>query len=81
MVPNLYVMDLPQVKSEQGKELLKAEYLRFKESVEKLTGVEITVDRLKKGIGIVNNKERPCTGSRSCGAPRRAPSPVWTVSW
>jgi hypothetical protein len=30
LVPNLYVMDLPQVKSGQGKELLAAEYQRFK---------------------------------------------------
>jgi benzoyl-CoA reductase/2-hydroxyglutaryl-CoA dehydratase subunit BcrC/BadD/HgdB len=30
LVENLYVMDLPQVKSENGKALLRSEYKRFK---------------------------------------------------
>lgn len=34
LVPNLYVMDLPQVKSHEGRTLFKAEYLRFKEAVD-----------------------------------------------
>jgi benzoyl-CoA reductase/2-hydroxyglutaryl-CoA dehydratase subunit BcrC/BadD/HgdB len=58
LVPNLYVMDLPQVKSEAGRELLKKEYIRFKEAVEDLTGVAIDAQRLKKGIEIVNNKRK-----------------------
>ncbi len=58
LVPNLYVMDLPQVKSAEGKALLKAEYLRFKEAVEKLTGITIDADRLKKGTKMVNNKRK-----------------------
>ena len=56
LVPNLYVMDLPQMKSDQGRALLKAEYIRFKETLEKLTGITIDAARLKKGIEIVNNK-------------------------
>lgn len=56
MIDNLYVMDLPQVKSEKGKELLKDEYLRFKEAVEQLTGQTITVESLQQGIAIVNAK-------------------------
>lgn len=48
LIPNLYVMDLPQMKSDEGKALLKAEYLRFKEAVEKLTGITIDAERLKK---------------------------------
>ncbi|MBF0103060.1 MAG: 2-hydroxyacyl-CoA dehydratase [Desulfobacterales bacterium] len=56
LVNNLYVMDLPQVKSTQGRELLKAEYHRFKSSVEQLTGKPITVESLKQGIQTVNNK-------------------------
>jgi len=56
LVKNLYVMDLPQMKSESGRELLKKEYLKFKEEVEKLSGRKITVDSLKKGISIVNKK-------------------------
>jgi benzoyl-CoA reductase/2-hydroxyglutaryl-CoA dehydratase subunit BcrC/BadD/HgdB len=58
LVPNLYVMDLPQVKSEKGRELLKAEYWRFKDAVEELTGVTLDAQRLKKGIEIVNNKRK-----------------------
>jgi benzoyl-CoA reductase/2-hydroxyglutaryl-CoA dehydratase subunit BcrC/BadD/HgdB len=49
-------MDLPQVKSEQGRALLKSEYLRFKAAVEALTGVRITADSLKQAIRTVNAK-------------------------
>jgi len=56
LISNLYVMDLPQMKSDQGRALLKAEYMRFKEAIEELTGITIDVARLKKGIEIVNNK-------------------------
>jgi benzoyl-CoA reductase/2-hydroxyglutaryl-CoA dehydratase subunit BcrC/BadD/HgdB len=58
LVPNLYVMDLPQMKSEEGRALLKAEYQRFKEAVVNLTGVSIDAARLKKGIELVNNKRK-----------------------
>ncbi len=58
LVPNLYVMDLPQTKSVEGKALLRAEYDRFKDAIEKLTGVKIDVARLKKGIEIANNKRK-----------------------
>jgi len=51
-------MDLPQMKSDEGRALMKAEYLRFKEAVEKLTGITIDAARLKKGIEIVNNKRK-----------------------
>jgi benzoyl-CoA reductase/2-hydroxyglutaryl-CoA dehydratase subunit BcrC/BadD/HgdB len=56
LVDNLYVMDLPQVKSDQGRALLKAEYLRFKAAVEALTGVSITTESLKTAIRTVNAK-------------------------
>ncbi len=56
LVKNLYVMDLPQVKSDQGRALLKSEYDRFKKSVEKLTGVSITTESLKNSIRTVNAK-------------------------
>lgn len=58
MVPNLYVMDLPQVKSDQGKALLRAEYARFLKAVEELTGVSIDVAKLKEGIRLVNDKRK-----------------------
>jgi len=56
LVANLYVMDLPQVKSENGKTLLKSEYQRFKAAVEELTGVAITAQLLQKAIHTVNAK-------------------------
>ncbi|MBW1722848.1 MAG: 2-hydroxyacyl-CoA dehydratase [Deltaproteobacteria bacterium] len=58
LVPNLYVMDLPQTKSQEGRRLLKAEYLHFKRAVEDLTGVGIDAQRLKKGIETVNRKRK-----------------------
>jgi benzoyl-CoA reductase/2-hydroxyglutaryl-CoA dehydratase subunit BcrC/BadD/HgdB len=58
LVKRLYVMDLPQTKSVQGRALFKAEYMHFMEAVEELTGVKIDAARLKKGIDIVNNKRR-----------------------
>lgn len=56
LVENLYVMDLPQVKSENGKALLKSEYERFMGAVEQLTGQTITAESLAEGIRTVNAK-------------------------
>ncbi|HBI13927.1 MAG TPA: 3-hydroxyacyl-ACP dehydratase [Desulfobulbaceae bacterium] len=56
LVSNLYVMDLPQVKSENSKALLKAEYNRFRKAVENLTGVTVTAESLKQAIRTVNAK-------------------------
>lgn len=56
LVDNLYVMDLPQVKSADGKALLKREYERFKVAVEELTGVVISAQSLKQAIKTVNAK-------------------------
>ena len=58
LVDNLYVMDIPQVKSEKGKDLLKTEYHRFKAAMENLTGVTIDAERLKEGIRTVNAKRK-----------------------
>jgi len=56
LVPDLYVMDLPQVKSEAGRDLLRAEYKRFAARVEEVSGRMIEVGALKKAIGTVNAK-------------------------
>lgn len=56
LVNNLYVMDLPQVKSEQGRVLLRAEYDCFKTTLEALTGVAVTAESLKTTIRTVNAK-------------------------
>jgi benzoyl-CoA reductase/2-hydroxyglutaryl-CoA dehydratase subunit BcrC/BadD/HgdB len=55
---NLYVMDLPQTKTPRGRDLLKAEYRRFMTELERLSGVTITAERLKKGIERVNSRRR-----------------------
>jgi len=56
LMDNLYVMDLPQMKSGQGRDLLRSEYERFKIAVEELTGIAITHVSLKEAIKIVNAK-------------------------
>ena len=56
LVPELYVMDMPQTKSPEGRVLLKAEYEKFLRAMEKYTGNTITAEALKKGIETVNAK-------------------------
>jgi len=56
LVDTLYVMDIPQMKSDQGRALLKAEYERFKTALEALTGAAVTAESLKEGIRTVNAK-------------------------
>jgi len=58
IVGNLYVMDIPQMKSESGRALLLAEYKRFAKKMEEISGKQITVESLKKGIETVNNKRK-----------------------
>ncbi len=53
---DLYVMDLPQMKSEKGRELLKVEYEKFMVKLESLSGKTISEQSLKKSIEIVNAK-------------------------
>ena len=56
LTPNLYVMDLPQQKTASGRQLLAQEFRRFLKVVEELCGVEITAERLRRGIELVNAK-------------------------
>jgi benzoyl-CoA reductase/2-hydroxyglutaryl-CoA dehydratase subunit BcrC/BadD/HgdB len=56
--PNLYIMEVPQMKGSKDKELLKSEYLRLKVELEQLTGMTIDATRLKKGIALVNNRRK-----------------------
>ena len=74
LVSNLYVMDIPQMKSTEGRALLKVEYQRFKEAVEELTGVTIDAARLKKGVEIVNNKRKAIYGLS--GLRKADPAPI-----
>jgi benzoyl-CoA reductase/2-hydroxyglutaryl-CoA dehydratase subunit BcrC/BadD/HgdB len=56
IVPNLYTMDLPQAKSVEGRAVMLAEFGKFATYLEGLTGKRLTVERLKKGIALVNAK-------------------------
>lgn len=56
LVKNLYVMDMPQMKSAEGRAIMKAEFVKFLKAVEKLTGKAVTVESLKAGIATVNAK-------------------------
>lgn len=58
LVKDLYVMDMPQMKSESGRTLLKEEYKKLLNKLEKVSGKKITVESLKKGIDIVNAKRK-----------------------
>ena len=58
IVDKLYIMDLPQTKSDAGKALLKAEYKKFIKKLEELSGNTIDVVTLKKGLEISNNKRK-----------------------
>lgn len=55
---NMYVMDMPQMKTDSGRALLKSEFYRFKEAVENITGRKIDFSALKNGISIVNSKRK-----------------------
>jgi len=55
-VNEMYVMDLPQMKQNGAKGLLRKEYDKFKTKIEQVTGKTITAESLKKAITIVNAK-------------------------
>lgn len=56
LVPNLYVMDLPQTKSVEGRALMRAEFQRFATYLEDLTDKKLTTEALRQGIAKVNAK-------------------------
>ena len=58
IVKKLYVMDLPQKKTQEGRELLKAEYKKFIDALEEISGKKITVNSLKEAINTVNSKRQ-----------------------
>jgi len=51
-------MDLPQVKNDNGKALMRAEYVRFIKKLKAISGKQIDVEALKTAITIVNNKRK-----------------------
>ncbi len=57
-VNQLYVMDLPQKKTGEGRALLRGEYRKFMAQVEQVSGKKITADSLREAIKTVNAKRR-----------------------
>lgn len=58
LVKQLYVLDMPQTKTGEGKALLRSEYLKFMDELEQLSGIKITAEKLKESTGIVNAKRK-----------------------
>ena len=55
---NMYVMEVPQTKSDAARALWKSEVLRYKGMLEELTGKAITEEKLREAMKIVNDKRR-----------------------
>lgn len=56
LAQDFYVMDLPQVKSDAGRDLIRTEYKRFAARIEEVSGRTIELGPLKKAIDTVNAK-------------------------
>ena len=54
----VYVMELPNMKSEEDRKLWLGEVKKFKNKMEALSGRKITLDDLKKAASIVNGKRK-----------------------
>jgi benzoyl-CoA reductase/2-hydroxyglutaryl-CoA dehydratase subunit BcrC/BadD/HgdB len=52
----VYVMEVPNKKTERSRQLWHGEVLAFKEVIEKLTGNQITPDKLAQAIDLVNKR-------------------------
>ncbi len=74
MVKDIYIIDLPQMKSDSGKKLLRDEYKKFIKKLEDTNGKEITVETLKKGIEVVNEKRKAV--KRLADLRKADPSPI-----
>jgi benzoyl-CoA reductase/2-hydroxyglutaryl-CoA dehydratase subunit BcrC/BadD/HgdB len=54
----VYIMELPNMKSEEDRKLWLGEVKKFKDKIEALSGRKITLDDLKKAASIVNGKRK-----------------------
>ena len=52
----VYVMEVPNKKTERSRQLWRGEVLAFKEVIEKLTGNQITAEKLGQAIELVNKR-------------------------
>lgn len=70
----VYVMELPQMKREADRKLLRAEFVRYKERLEELTGRKITVEALRAATRLVNARRRAL--KRLAGLRAASPAPI-----
>ncbi len=70
---NMYVMEVPQRKEACDRDMLRSEIVRYKDELEKLTGKAISVEDVKRGIGIVNAKRKAIQRLNSLRAADPAP--------
>lgn len=54
----IHVMEIPQMKNSCDRDLWKSEVLRFKKKIEAITGQEITAEKLKSAIKLINDRRR-----------------------
>ena len=54
----VYVMEVPNKKTERSRQLWHGEVLAFKEVIEKLTGNQITAEKLGQAIDLVNERRQ-----------------------
>jgi benzoyl-CoA reductase/2-hydroxyglutaryl-CoA dehydratase subunit BcrC/BadD/HgdB len=74
LVKDLYIMDLPQMKTDTGRALLKDEYRKFITKLEEVSDKKITSESLKKGIEVVNAKRKAV--KRLAGIRAADPAPI-----
>lgn len=70
----VYVMELPNMKGEEGRRLWKSEIIRLAEKLEKVMGKKFTVDNLRQGAVIANAKRKALQRLSSLRA--AAPAPI-----
>ncbi len=58
IIKKMYVMEIPNMKNEKGRELWLSEVEKFKDKMEKLSDKEITLDALKNAVKIVSEKRK-----------------------
>lgn len=54
----MYVIELPQMKNIEDRNLWFKEVKRFKEQLEEFSGKSITIEKLRNAVSIVNNKRK-----------------------
>jgi benzoyl-CoA reductase/2-hydroxyglutaryl-CoA dehydratase subunit BcrC/BadD/HgdB len=77
----VYVMEVPNKKSKYGRALWAGEVQEFKKVIEKLTGIEITLDNLKEATRKVNGRRRALQRLSNLRKASRSRSPARMPCW